>query len=321
MKRASRRSTVVLPVALLSAAALAVGCSSSHATTTAPTTKAPSAAQASESPSTSTSPSAAPTSSASSGAKSIVVIGHSGATGADSDAGSSAAASRLNAADARENSWATGTNPAVDSVYQRLVAKSPEYTGHQFNLAADGADVTAMIGQADYLAQVHPAPNIVLVEGVDDDIRCDTTDAQNYAPFQASFTTLLRSITKSAPTAKIYVLSSWTDVADYAKAISSLPSVVASNENDSPCALFDVVGAPVPAGIAYLQDLTDHYDHALAVACAGFPNCHYDNGAMQHLAIGPADLTSDGENLSVTGLRKYADLVWATFFSGPAASS
>jgi hypothetical protein len=36
---------------------------------------------------------------------------------------------------------------------------------------------------------------------------------------------------------------------------------------------------------------------------------------MQHLAIGPADLTSNGENLSVTGLRKYADLVWATFFA------
>jgi hypothetical protein len=245
----------------------------------------------------------------------VVVIGQSGATGADSDAGSSAAASRLNAADARENSWATGTNPAVDSVFQRLVATSPEYSGHQFNLAADGATVTDMISQADYLAQVHPAPDVVFVEGVGDDIRCDGTDEQNYAPFQASFTTLLRSITKNAPTAKIYVLSDWTDVADYTNAISSLPSVVASNENDSPCSLFDVVGAPVPANITYLQDVTDHYDHALQVACAAFPNCHYDNGAMQHLAIGPADLTSDGENLSVTGLRKYADLVWSTFFS------
>ena len=244
-----------------------------------------------------------------------MVIGHSGATGADSDVGSSAAASRLNAAVARENSWATGTSPAVDSIYQRLLATSPEYNGHQFNLAADGATVTDMISQADYLTRVHPAPGIVFVEGVDDDIHCDGTDEQNYAPFQASFTTLLRSITKSAPAAKIYVLSVWTDVADYANVVKSLPSVVDSNENDSPCALYDVVGNQVPAGIAYSQDVTDHYDHAVQVACAAFPNCHYDNGAMQHLAIGPADLTSDGENLSVTGLRKYADLVWSTFFS------
>jgi hypothetical protein len=158
-----------------------------------------------------------------------------------------------------------------------------------------------------------------LVEGIDDDIRCDGTDAQNYAPFQASFTTLLKSITKTAPAAKIYVLSSWTDVADYANAIKTLPTAVDSNESDSPCALFDVVGNQVPANIAYSQDVTDHYDHALAVACAAFPTCHYDNGAMQHLAIGPTDLTSDGENLSVAGLRKYADLVWATFFAGQAS--
>jgi hypothetical protein len=301
-----RSSTAGLSVALLCAIAVA-GCSSSHATTAA--------APPSATP-TSASPSAAPTGGTPSGqGKSIVVIGHSGATGENSDEGSAAAASRLNAADARENSWATGTNPAVDSVYQRLVAKSPEYNGHQFNLAADGADVTAMIGQADYLAQVHPAPDIVFVEGVDDDIRCDGTDAQNYAPFEASFTMLLRSVIKNAPSANIYVLSSWTDVADYTNAISSLPSVVDSNENDSPCATFDVVGNQVPAGIAYSQDVTDHYDHELGVACAAFPNCHYDNGAMQHLAITAADLTSNGEDLSVTGLRKYADLVWATFFA------
>jgi hypothetical protein len=310
MKRTSR--TVTLSVALLSAVVLVAGCSSSHATAAA--SHVPTAASTPQSPSaaaTSHSAAATPTGQG----KSVVVIGPSGATGADSDVGSSAAASRLNAADARENSWATGTNPAVDSVYQRLAATSPEYSGHQFNLAADGATVDDLVGQADYLTRVHPAPDVVFVEGIGDDIRCDGTDSQNYVPFQASFTTLLRSITKDAPTAKIYVLSDWTDVADYTKAISSLPSVVDSNENDSPCALFDVVGAPVPAGIAYLQDVTDHYDHALAVACAAFPNCHYDNGAMQHLTIGPADLTSNGENLSVTGLRKYADLVWSTFFA------
>jgi hypothetical protein len=314
-----RSSTAGLPVALLCAIAVA-GCSSSHATTaaappsTTPTNASPTAAPTTPAPSAvRTSP--APSAVASGQGKSIVVIGNAGATGAESDTGSSEAASRQNAEDARENSWATGTNSTVDSIYQRLVAKSPAYSGHQFNLAADGADVTAMIGQADYLAQVHPAPDIVFVEGVDEDIRCDGTDAQNYAPFEASFTMLLRSITKNAPAAKIYVLSSWTDVADYTNAISSLPSVVDSNENDSPCALFDVVGNQVPAGITYLQDVTDHYDHALAVACAAVSTCHYDNGAMQHLAISAADLTSDGENLSVTGLRKYPDLVWATFFT------
>ncbi len=249
-----------------------------------------------------------------------MVIGHSGATGYNADEGTPDAASRQNSADGREDSWATGTNPAVDSIYQRLAAKSPAYDGHQFNLAADGAKVTDMIGQADYLTQVHPAPAVVLVQGADEDMKCDGTDPQNYAPFGASFTTLLQTITKNAPNAQIYVLSVWTDVADYTKAIATLPSVKALNEDGSPCAPFDASGKELPAAIAYLQDVTDHYDHELGVACAGFPNCHYDNGAMQHLAIVPGDLTSDGGHLNVTGLRKYADLVWSTFFAGQSSS-
>jgi lysophospholipase L1-like esterase len=245
-----------------------------------------------------------------------VVIGHSGATGFESDEGSVDASSRQNAADGRENSWATGTNAAVDSIYQRLAAKAPEYAGHQFNLAADGATVTDMMSQASYLPQVKPAPGVVFVQGGDNDMRCDGTDAQNYAPFQASFAALLQSIAKEAPTANIYVLSMTISAASYADLVSGLPDIKAENADGSPCAPFDANLNRSAAGIAYQQDDIDHYDNAMATACAGIPSCHYDKGAMQHLNVVPADLTSDGNHLNVTGLRKYADLVWSTFFSG-----
>ena len=49
---------------------------------------------------------------------SMVVLGHSGATGYDSDPASPGA-------DAPQNSWATGTNPAVNSIYSRLLALNP----------------------------------------------------------------------------------------------------------------------------------------------------------------------------------------------------
>ena len=243
------------------------------------------------------------------------MIGHSGATGDDSDAGTVEASSRQNAADGRENSWATGTNPAVDSIYMRLAAKSPEYAGHQFNLAADGATVTDMIAQADYLPQVQPAPAVVFVQGGDDDMKCDGTDAQNYAPFQASFTTLLQTIAKHAPEASIYVLSMTINAANYATVIAGLPSVKAQNSGGSPCAPFDANGNRSASGIAYQQDDLDHYDNAMAAACATISACHYDKGAMQGLGVVPADMAEDGNHLSVSGLRKYADLVWATFFS------
>ncbi len=50
----------------------------------------------------------------------VVVIGHSGATGMNSDPAHPGG-------NAPENSWATGTNPAVNSIYQRLAAQDPSY--------------------------------------------------------------------------------------------------------------------------------------------------------------------------------------------------
>jgi hypothetical protein len=40
--------------------------------------------------------------------------------------------------DCPDNSWATGTNPAVDSVYQRLLALDPQLAGNNANDAESG---------------------------------------------------------------------------------------------------------------------------------------------------------------------------------------
>ena len=71
----------------------------------------------------------------------IVVMGHSGATGYDSNP--------LNReADAPENSWATGDNPAVNSIYRRILARHPAIEGHAFNVARSGSDVNDLMRQA-----------------------------------------------------------------------------------------------------------------------------------------------------------------------------
>jgi hypothetical protein len=57
---------------------------------------------------------------------SIVVLGHSGATGANSD---------NRGVDVKANSWATGTNPEVESIYLRVLALNPAVEGNNTNLA------------------------------------------------------------------------------------------------------------------------------------------------------------------------------------------
>ena len=61
---------------------------------------------------------------------SIVVLGHSGTTGYGSDPSNPGG-------DVRENSWATGSNPAVDSIYRRLLATHPAMKGHATSLGVD----------------------------------------------------------------------------------------------------------------------------------------------------------------------------------------
>src|SRR5215831_13353298 len=61
----------------------------------------------------------------------IVVLGDGGAAGHASNRAHTFQ-------DAPENSWATGTNPAVDSVYSRILAVNPAARGHNVNLARDG---------------------------------------------------------------------------------------------------------------------------------------------------------------------------------------
>jgi hypothetical protein len=58
----------------------------------------------------------------------MFVLGHSGATGENSDPSKPRV-------EVRANSWATGTNPVVKSLYLRILAKNTAIQSHAVNLA------------------------------------------------------------------------------------------------------------------------------------------------------------------------------------------
>jgi len=68
------------------------------------------------------------------------VFGHSGATGYNSDPANPGT-------DARANSWASGTNPDVQSIYSRLLAVDPGIEGEVTDAAVDGSHVYDLEGQ------------------------------------------------------------------------------------------------------------------------------------------------------------------------------
>jgi|GEM_PF-1373154 len=238
---------------------------------------------------------------------SIVVIGHSGATGFNSDP----AKSNL---DARENSWATGTNPAVNSVYLRVLALNPAVAGHNFNLATDGATVDDLIGQARGALALVPLPELILVQTIDHDIKCDGTDPQNYQPFGDALTEALDILATGAPDAKIFVVTQPGTVASNADAAESYPSWISNWQGDGPCDAFDPSGQRADDKIAALQNITDHYFAVQADRCAKLPNCSDDQGAWQRMMLDAADFTPDGNHPSIQGAAKRSAVTWTALY-------
>lgn len=238
----------------------------------------------------------------------IVVLGHSGATGYASDPADPRS-------DARENSWATGDNPDVDSLYLRMVADNPAMEGNNFNLAQDGSRVDDLLDQAREAVTLEPLPDVFVIQSVDNDMSCDGTDPSNYEPFGTTFAEALEIIVEGAPGAEILVVSSpWATAQDYTDVVADIPAARALFTGDGPCDLFDISGQQNPTAIAYQQDVIDHYFAQLAQHCADYPNCRYDDGAMGHLVIDAGDLSPDFNHMSIAGHAKAAATEWAAFF-------
>jgi hypothetical protein len=110
---------------------------------------------------------------------SIAVLGHSGATGENSDPNRPGAI-------VRANSWATGTNPAVNSLYLRILAKNPKIKGRRFNLAQGGATVDDLVRQAGRAVSLKPKPQLVVIQIMDNDIVCPVT-RRDLTSFRSTF--------------------------------------------------------------------------------------------------------------------------------------
>jgi hypothetical protein len=157
-----------------------------------------------------------------------------------------------------------------------------------------------------------PLPDLFLIQTVDNDIKCDGTDAGNYDLYETTLSSALQIIATAAPTATIFIVSSpWATAEHYAEVTKGIPAVVHSASGDEPCDTFDSSGALRTEGITYLQDVIDHYLARVADACSQIAQCVYDDGAIANLDITVDDLGPDFNHLSIAGHAKMAATVWS----------
>lgn len=230
----------------------------------------------------------------------IGVIGHSGATGANSNG---------DGRDVAANSWATGDNPAVNSVYLRLLADHPGLEGHNWNEAIDGSDVTSLMGQAEAMLAHDPVPDIVFIVSIDNDVRCDGTD--DYDTYEAKMTEVVDYLQGSAPGMKIFFTAPPLSVHDYDAVVLKKDGGELHISDPGPCnPITD--GVVDPAGEAYQQQVFDEYYARLGHICAERTDCATDQGMLQSKAFEatPQDISDDLNHFTVTGLAKEAAIVW-----------
>ena len=231
---------------------------------------------------------------------SIAVIGHSGSTGEDSDP-------RQPHVEIRANSWATGTNPKVNSVYRRILAKNPKIKGHNYGLSQAGANVQQVLLQARQAMSMNPKPELVIVQVIDHDIVCPATK-KDYAAFRVRVVAVLKELARG-PTSRVFLVSQFGSPGTYAKALTRAQRLAIAGSG--PCDFINDAGKVVPAKAARLDKVIHAYEAQLAVACKPFSKCRYDGGAFGRIVDKPAYITEDLNHFSVRGHAKAAAVAWA----------
>ncbi|HXA43759.1 MAG TPA: SGNH/GDSL hydrolase family protein [Candidatus Solibacter sp.] len=235
----------------------------------------------------------------------VIALGHSGLTGFKSVPQSSG--------DARQNSWATGTATEVDSVYQRLVALSPETAGHVANAARDGATADTLSDQARVALSQVPMPQLVVIQTIDNDIRCDGTDSAHVGVFGASVAKALDVITKASPKSAILLVSQPGRPATVAATVAKVPEAKAAFTGTGMCDFFDPAGMTNAQHIATVTALVMAYEAEQNRVCALVPQCSGDHGVFAGYVDDVNDLAQgDWNHLTAHGHARLAAAIWPT---------
>jgi hypothetical protein len=209
------------------------------------------------------------------------------------------------------DSWATGTNPAVNSIYSRILKVNPAVRGHNVNLGHDEANVRDLASNVQEAIALKPKPELVLLQ-IDGDIECDAQDADRVAEFKTDLAAALGALAKGLPNARIFIASSWGSFASYVKYLEGLPK--GDRLKHAGKGLCQFVESPsgrvVPSHVAYIKKFVTQYEAAEAAVCAQIAHCRYDGGAAQRMTVTAADITLDQNHLTIRGQARLAAIEW-----------
>ena len=166
--------------------------------------------------------------------------------------------------DTKSNTWASGTNPAVRSVYQRILEGHPQIAGNVTNAAEPGAPIARIEQQAISVASAHH-PDLLLVQALDGDLVCPATQTDVRSYGQAVASLRLESVGETLPTTRVFIVTQYGSPRTYAESLTPAQrSALGADMGTGPCAFLDAEGRLVPKEVSHLSI----QGHARAAAVA-----------------------------------------------------
>ncbi len=218
------------------------------------------------------------------------------------------------------NSWSTGTNFLVNSMYLRIFVLNPTIQGKATNLAVSGSKMVDLNGQASQLNR--KTQYVTILMGANDVCTPSMATMTDVTTFRSQFNTAMQTVTKKAPKARVLVLSIpdiynlWYILKDNSSARTtwSLFTICQSMLANP----LSTTQADVDRRAAVRQRNID-FNSQLQAVCAAYSQCKFDDNAVFNTGFVVSDVSPiDYFHPSVSGQAKLAGVAWtASGLAGP----
>jgi lysophospholipase L1-like esterase len=217
--------------------------------------------------------------------------------------------------DCPQNSWATGTNPVVDSIYLRLLALNPRLRDNNANDAQSRSTMADLDAQAQSAVR-RDAELVTIATGTNDACGGHTGEMTEVSVFSDEFTQAMDTLTTGLPHARVHVLSI-PDIYQRWETFHIIPSAVKAWRSIPFCpTLLTHPTSNAPADVqrrAAVRARVLDFNAVLAQVCAQYPQCTTDAGAAFRAPVTAAEFsTHDYWHPNITGQAALAKRIWDT---------